>query len=329
MQVRLAVETLRAIERHLVADQGAKFRGFQRQVLPHMTDAYRDEPEEGFRSHLGASLLGTECARALWYGFRWYTKSVFNGKTLRLFNRGHLEEGRFISLLLMIGVQIFQQDAHGKQFRISELGGHLGGSGDGVALGVPDLPPAMAGLTEWKTHSESSFAELAGKDWRKVHEGLVDPKKPQLPFSGKGVREAKFQHYVQMQTYMRKMDLMFALYGAVNKNTDDIYMEIVVLDTQFADQFLERGRKIIMLAQPPKKLNESPGWYGCTFCDHKPVCHLRAVPQRNCRTCVFSDPLEDGTWKCTSAVVAALGAQEQLLSKVQQLQGCSHYEVRG
>lgn len=306
----------------MLADQGAKFRGLQKQVFPHMSDAFRDDPEEGFRTHLGASLLGGECARDLWYNFHWFHKAHFNGKTLRLFNRGHLEEARFIALLLMVGIQIYQQDAQGKQFRISELGGHLGGSGDGVGVGIPDLPSGAPGVTEYKTHSESSFEELAGKDWRKVHDGIVDRSKPQLPFTGKGVRAAKFEHFVQMQLYMRKMNIQFALYMAVNKNTDDIYAEIVVLDADFADQFLERGRKIIMLAQPPKKLNNSPGWYACKWCDHRPVCHLKAAPAVNCRTCRYSSPIADGTWHCGNNVAPGI------IDKATQLKGCSHYEAQ-
>ncbi len=46
----LAVKTLAAIEAAIVADQGAKFRGFEGQVFPHMDDAYRSEAEDGFRS---------------------------------------------------------------------------------------------------------------------------------------------------------------------------------------------------------------------------------------------------------------------------------------
>ena len=37
---------------------------------------------------------------------------------LRLFNRGHIEEARFIAMLLTIGMPVYQQDAEGKQFRI-------------------------------------------------------------------------------------------------------------------------------------------------------------------------------------------------------------------
>lgn len=297
MAVRLAVETLNAIDKALEADQGGRYREILGTVIPHIGDAFRGE-QEAFRSHMGGSLIGGECARAIWYGWRWVTKPKFPGRILRLFNRGHLEEARFIALLLMIGVQVYQQDAQGNQFRISHANGHFGGSGDGVGVGIPDLDPATAALLEFKTHGEKSFKELVAK----------------------GVRDAKFEHYVQMNVYMRKMGLAVALYAAVNKNTDELYMEIVVLDIAVADQFLDRGEKLIGLQDPPSRLNESPGFWKCRFCDHRGVCHNLpgAKAEVNCRTCKFSQPGENGQWVCNR--------YDQIIPKELQLTGCKDYE---
>lgn len=297
--ITLASKTLQAIEDAIVADQGGAYRQNLERVLPHMGDAYRGE-DEGFRSHMGASGIGKECGRAIWYGFRWYQKSKFGGRMLRLFNRGHLEEARFIACLLTIGVQVYQQDEQGRQFKISEVGGHFGGSGDGIAVGLPDLPAGMPALLEFKTHNDKSFQKLVQE----------------------GVRSAKFEHYVQMQTYMRKMGLGVALYGAVNKNDDTFHFELVQLDTATADQFLDRGRTLVLLQDPPKRINESPGWFGCRFCDLKPVCHLGAAPAKNCRTCAYSEPRADGFWYCKQ------GAVELTIDKERQLMGCDAYEVK-
>jgi hypothetical protein len=282
---------MRAIDSMIQADQGASFRGWLGRVLPHIGDAYRSE-EESFRGHMGASLMGSECARSIWYNFRWATKSNFDGRLLRLFNRGHLEEGRIIAQLLMIGAQVWQQDANGKQFKISWAEGHAGGSGDGLALGIPDVPEICLVL-ECKTHGEKSFVELAGKlpEWRAYVRG-------EGSFTGKGVKAAKPEHYVQMQIYMRKMGYTMALYVAVNKNTDDQYMELITLNPEIADQFIDRGDKLVWLEAAPTKINPSPGFFLCRFCDHRPVCHLRATPAINCRTCQFSKPVANAAWVC-------------------------------
>ena len=316
MAVQLAVKTLNAIQQQMESDQGAAFRVNSGLVLPHMADAYRGN-EDGFRSHLGASVIGKTCGRDIWYGWRWFRKPKFPARILRLFNRGHLEEARFIAMFLSIGVQVYQQDSNGRQFRISDLGGHLGGSGDGIAVGIPDLPLNTSCLLEFKTHGEKSFIKLQKE----------------------GVRKAKHEHYVQMQMYMRKMNLTVALYGAVNKNTDEIYMEIITLDTHTADEYLQRGRIIIMLKKVPDRIpHAAPTYYDCTYCDHNGICFGKEVHERNCRTCMYSDPREDGTWHCESkrrqlamtfndCDPGDKDPQETYqLSKERQLKGCkTHY----
>lgn len=47
--------------------------------------SYEARQGDGFRDHLGASLIGKSCARALWYDFRWATPARHTGRILRLF----------------------------------------------------------------------------------------------------------------------------------------------------------------------------------------------------------------------------------------------------
>jgi hypothetical protein len=304
MSIQMAIKTIQAIEEQMASDQGAAYRVALGKVIPHMKDAFQGE-NNGFRSHLGASVIGKECARHIWYGFRWARKPSFSGRMLRLFNRGHLEEARFIAALLAIGCQVFQQDANGNQYRISDAGGHFGGSGDGVVIGVPDVPVGTPCLAEFKTHGEKSFLKLQKE----------------------GVQVAKFEHYVQMNVYMRKMGLHYALYGAVNKNTDELYLEIVTLNTHVADQFLDRGRQIIMIKSIPARIpNASPGLFTCRFCDEKDICHNSAPMEHNCRTCFHSEPKEDGSWICNSKE-RLLTTPKQTLDKETQLTGCKTFYV--
>ena len=311
--VMVAHATLDAIDAAMDADGGARFRVLEGELFPQADDAFRGE-DGGHRGHLGASVLGRECAREIWYGFRWTHREPFEPRMLRLFNRGHLEEPRMVALLLMINCKFWQYDASGKQFRIEFADGHGGGSGDGVGRGIPDLPADTAFVSEFKTHGENSFIKLAGKldDWRKH-------RKRQGPFTGEGVRLAKYEHFVQMQIYMHKMGLAAALYMAVNKNTDDLYAEVVHLDTEVAEQFVNRGEKLVEMREPPKRISESPGFYKCRFCGKRPVCHLGAAPQLNCRTCASVEPRPGGVWHCTRHQVP--------LDKARQAQGCTDYAV--
>lgn len=310
MGVWLATKTLEAINYQMAADGGNGFRGWLGKVMPHMSDAYRAD-EDGYRSHLGASVIGGDCERAVWFGHRWARKRLARGRKgedtlaanarmLRLWNRGHLEEARFIALLLMIGVQVYQQDAEGKQYRLVDFGGHFSGSGDGFGVGVPDLPWGVPALLECKTHSDKSFQALKED----------------------GVRKAKHTHYVQMQIYMGKFGLSYALYLAVNKNDDEVYAEIVMYDGPTDAKFLERARRIIYNGHeaPPRIRGASPGFHVCKYlCDYPAVCFSTEPVDRNCRTCQHCFPMPDGTWQCAKYTYT--------LSKEEQQKGCADYQV--
>lgn len=308
MTVWIATRTLAAIENALVADGGNTYRRYLKQVLPSMTDAYRDA-EDGYRTHLGASVVAQACARAVAYSYHWAvinkqraykreTKNESYARSLRIWNRGHLEEGRFIALLLAAGIRVYQQDAEGKQFRISYYGGHFGGSCDGVALGIPDLPFGIPALTEYKTHNSKSFTKLQ-------EEGLM---------------AAKPEHYGQMQVYMGSLGLQYGVYIAVNKDTDELYAEIITYAGEVTQYYLERARDIIFNDDdlPPRIRGASPGFYVCKYmCDFKDVCFHTVPVAKNCRTCEHSRAQTDGSWVCT--------VTGQLLDKEMQKVGCELY----
>ena len=73
--------------------------------------AYVAEADDGFRDHLGASIIGKDCERALWYDFRWVTRSTFSGRMLRLFDTGKREEDRLVrDLRRRVGAAVVDDD---------------------------------------------------------------------------------------------------------------------------------------------------------------------------------------------------------------------------
>ncbi len=251
-------------------------------VLAAINTALERDQEDGMREHLGASLIGRQCDRELWYSFRWATFKRHAGRILRLFNRGHREEERFVTWLRSAGINVDSFDMKtGEQWRISAVNGHFGGSLDGIAWNVPGLEQFGLNvntkiLTEFKTHGDKSFKKL-----------IVE-----------GVKKAKPEHYSQMQCYMHKMGLPISLYLAINKNDDEIHAEFVKYDPIEAELMFGKAVHIIPMATPPRRISEDPSWFVCKFCDHKATCHLRAPMAVNCRTCIFSAPVADGKWHC-------------------------------
>ena len=237
-------------------------------------DQQADEP----RPHLGASEIGKPCSRALWYSFRWASAKQFDGRMKRLFNRGHREEPQFLADLRAIGAEVYEVDPDTKQqYRFSAVNGHFGGSCDAIGRGLPEGPKTWA-VVEFKTHGEKSFKVLQSN----------------------GVKEAKPEHYAQMQVYMGLAELERALYLAVNKNTDELWSEWIHFDKTECVNLLAKAQAIINAEEPPEKLSQDPAWYQCKFCDHQAICHGEQVPQKNCRTCVHASPVYEGEWSCAS-----------------------------
>lgn len=233
---------------------------------------FTDKP----RAHLGGSVIGHECARHTWYAWRWVKQEVFSGRMYRLFNRGHLEEARFVRWLKGIGCQVWEVEPEtNKQFRIHGVQGHYGGSLDGVGIipYFPDLPM----LLEFKTHNTKSFSHLIDK-------GLII---------------AKPQHFAQMSAYGKEYGFKYGLYVATNKNDDDIWPEIVELDWNLADQLKRKAEIIITSPEPPPKISMQPAFHTCKYyCTFNEICHHNAPVEKNCRSCSNAIPVENKEWHC-------------------------------
>lgn len=287
--------------------------------------AYKQEHDaenDPFRAHLGGSMIGRSCDREIWYGFRWAKKPDFDGRMLRLFGRGHKEEFIFVADLRRAGFEVqeyakrllwdsqegqyiqvewddidwmqwdFLKDVSEipqhlqlaeklglklAQWRIGNHSGHFGGSLDGKAVPPFEIPGVKTKiLLEFKTHNTKSFAKL------KVE----------------GVKKAKPEHWAQMQTYMHHEKLDAALYGAVDKDTDKRHFEIVRYDKEAGEKYTERARRLIYTTRAPDRVGKHPSWFECKFCSYQGPCHYNEAPDRNCRSCKHSMPVDGGAWHC-------------------------------
>ena len=241
--------------------------------IAEQIDQYHASKLEKPRGHLGASQLGHACDRWLWLSFRWAVASKFEGRTLRIFRRGQNEEATIKSDLQAIGVQFKPGMA---QDRV-DFGCHISGSIDDIALsGVPGAP-SKKHVCEYKTHNKKSFEQVEDK----------------------GVERAKFDHFVQMQSYMHGTGIDRALYVAVCKDDDRLYTERVEYDKGVAENAIARGKRIALSDRMPEPLSVDPSWYQCKWCAAHEFCHGdRLTKEVNCRTCAHSTATEDSKWIC-------------------------------
>lgn len=261
---------------------------------------YGSEPP---RAHLGASIIGHECDRYLWLTFHWAEFEKFEGRMLRLFQTGHLEEPRLVDDLRAIGVEVHDKDPAGAQWQVFTLGGHFGGSMDAALHNVPEAPKAWH-VAEFKTSSDKKFQEM-----KKL-----------------GVREANKKHFAQMTTYMGLTQMNRALYIMKNKNTDELHIERVEFDEDEFKRIVLRATRIVKAAEPPARCAKDPSWYVCKMCPMRQVCWGQAAPQVNCRTCAHSTPELDGEKRWSCAKLQKNLAYEVKDGKViqdEQLRGCA------
>lgn len=228
---------------------------------------------------LGASQIGRECERELWYSFRWCgTGAKFDGRMKRLFNRGHREEAVFVDELRGIGLQVHDVDPNtGQQFEFTACGGHFVAKIDGVALGVLEAPKTWH-IVGFKTINAKGHASL-----------LKD-----------GLAKAKPEHVAQNQIEMRLAQLDRTLYLSVCKDNDELYAERIRYDEKAAAALEAKAERIIFSPEPLGRLSEDPASWKCKGCSFASTCHGVALPPPSCRTCLHATPERDGDgrWSC-------------------------------
>lgn len=255
------------------------------------------EPKRGY---LGASIVGHECDRYLWYVFRGAVRENMPGRVYRLLDTGHREEARLVADLRAIGCEVVDVDeATGKQFKMKAIGDHVAGHMDARVLGVPEAPKTWH-VAEFKTASAKNFAKIARE----------------------GVQAAKPQHYAQMQVYMGACGLDRALYLVRNKDTDELYSERVRFDRATYEALMARARRVIEATQPLERVASRPDDFRCKFCPAHALCWgsdetapAVPIPAQTCRTCCHATPdttRPGATWRCEryrTEIDTAVGAE--------------------
>jgi len=249
-----------------------------REVLEDIDRAAVELYTDGHRKHLGASIIGETCYRKLWFVFRWVYNFPFQGRQLRLLNRGHREEIRFNEWLAHSGYDVRPLDPEtGKQWRVNAIGGHFGGSQDGEVILPAKFNYPYPLLLEYKTNG-------TGPNFNK----LLD----------KGIVVAKPQHFDQMNTYGYIKGYKWGLYLNVCKNDDNIHSEIVKLDHDRGKKLEDKARVIILSQVPPPRAAENPAAEVCKYCNFKDVCYYRQPVEKNCRSCSYASAQDNKEWHC-------------------------------
>lgn len=239
---------------------------------------YTQNADDGYRTHLGWSVIGHPCLRYLYYHFRWFWKEEHSARTERIFLAGHQIESELRHILKSMGAKFLDTvDEDGKQIKVSDIGGHFGGSADGVFI-WPEIGLHEPTLLECKsTKTGAPFNELEKKT----------------------VAGAQPRHFKQQSGYGLHLKIKFACYMARNKNDSSLYVEMVELDWEEAEQNVKKAAWLINDCNtPPARISNKANYYVCNMCAIKPLCHEGKTPTPNCRNCVNAKAADNGAWFC-------------------------------
>ena len=216
------------------------------------------------RDYLGASRLGVACARALQFEYAHAPKDdgrAFTGRTLRIFAAGHLFEDMAIGWLRQAGFDLRTQQADGHQFGFSVAGGRICGHVDGIIASVPDdILPGVPALWECKSLNARSWCDT-------VKRGLAVSK----PVYAAQI--AIYQAY--MEPVVPGISANPALFTAINKDTAELYHELVPFDAALAQAMSDKAVRIIRATEAGEllpRIVQSSDFHECRFCDWQDRC---------------------------------------------------------
>jgi len=277
--------------------------------------------DDGHRTHLGASLIGDECKRKLWYVFRWVKSGLFDGRMLRLFNRGHREEDRYIEWLEGIGVQVWADDLdnfklilhQGGDYEIMPIAAEIPLSSDCCGRDKQHIKRAKADCLAFPQYRISAVSghfggSLDGIARLPERYGVKNPvllefktinDKGHKKLVKSGMIIEKAQHYAQTCTYGVEYGLSHVLYMSTHKDTDTIHTELVKLNHHLGEEMKLKAEQVIRAIVPPPKLSENATFFKCKYCDFADICHSGGICEKNCRSCKHAMPAENAEWVCT------------------------------
>jgi hypothetical protein len=199
------------------------------------------------RTYIGASMLADPCVRRVAYAWRGEPGTPPEGRSLRIFETGHVLERLLASWIERAGFDLRTVDpATGEPYAFRD--GPIEGHADGVIIDGPELGFDYPVLWEAKGLNDRSWQDIVKA----------------------GVRRAKPVYYGQCCLYMAYFEVEACLFSALNKNDQSIYHELIPLDLAEAQLLVDRAVGIVRGALPPRIALAPTGM--CAFCQFNARC---------------------------------------------------------
>ena len=209
------------------------------------------------RRYLGGSMLGDKCARKIQYTYLGQEpdeEKQFTAQTLRIFQLGHELENSMSGWIRNAGFDLRTMDSNGEQFGFSVANDEIKGHIDGVICGGP-VDMGYPCLWENKSANDKKFRE----------------------FMMKGVARTNPVYAAQIALYQAYMNLTEhpCLFTVLNKNTSQIYYELVPFDKVLAQEISDKAVNILEATKANEILPRvafSRDFFDCKWCEFQDRC---------------------------------------------------------
>jgi hypothetical protein len=208
------------------------------------------------RDYLGASMLGDECTRKIQLQYMKHESDV-SAQNLRTFAIGHCLEDLIADWIKLSGFDLRTRNENGEQFGFSVADGKIAGHCDGIIFGGPDFMKCPC-LWECKTLNNKSWTDTAKR----------------------GVLVTKPLYFAQIQLYMAylNLDKNPCLFTALNKDTSELYHELITFDAEAAQRYSDRAVQIIKASENNEMMpcvSSDSSFYRCKMCGFRNECFKR------------------------------------------------------
>ena len=209
------------------------------------------------RDYLGASRIGEPCLRRLCFeygGTPVDPDAAFDGRILRVFEAGHRFEDMTIRWLRLAGFELLSHKRDGSQFGFATASGRFRGHIDGVIVAGPRLGKPYPILFEHKALSASSWQDTVKR----------------------GVKASKPVYWAQAQIYMAYLAVAWMLFIALNRDTMQLYPELIAFDPADAQALSDRAVTVIRSVETRHllpRISDDPDHYVCRLCPYARRCH--------------------------------------------------------
>lgn len=216
------------------------------------------------RSYIGASAIGHECSRKIWFSINhdWleqHYKIIYKPisfKNMAAIEDGHRTEDIVAGWLRKVPqVTLYTHKDDGSQFGFDW--GFMRGHYDGVITGLLQAPQTPH-IWENKCVNDKKFNDL---------------KKLISQYGEKNaLKEWDYQYYAQAVVYMYAEDLPRHYMTVASSGGRDIVSVRTNEDKKTAEALIEKAKRIKKATQPPEKIG-GKDYFVCKWCEFYDVCY--------------------------------------------------------